>query len=95
MPLACSIKKLHPETVATMLRVINIANAVLLGFACFYAYSLVGPTDVTRAFLATYIGIFGTLLLLFETRVKYTSGWIRRNFGFLFTYSGRTVFLVL
>ena len=50
--------------------------------------------SVTRTFLATYIGMFALLLVLFETRVKYTEGAIRRLFGFMFSYGGRTVFLI-
>lgn len=49
---------------------------------------------MTRTFLATYIGLFALLLVLFETRVKYTEGAIRRLFGFMFSYSGRTIFLI-
>ncbi len=78
-----------------MLRVLNLANAVLLGAASYFAFGLLQSGEVTRTFLATYIGLFGILLLLFETRFQYTEPFIRRNFGFLFTYSGRTVFLIL
>jgi hypothetical protein len=84
-----------------MLRVVNIGNAALLGFACAEAFNIVttlasdGQVVITRAFLATYIGIFAAMLALFETRVKYTAGFIRRNFGFLFTYTGRACFLIL
>lgn len=38
--------------------------------------------------------MFALLLVLFETRVKYTEGAIRRLFGFMFSYGGRTVFLI-
>jgi hypothetical protein len=64
------------------------------------AYSMVnalaasGEVPITRAFLATYMGMFAAMLALFETRVKYTASCIRKNFGFLFTYTGRAVFLI-
>lgn len=87
------VKKLSVRTVTVLLRVLNIANAALLGLACFYAFQMISGS-VTRTFLATYIGLFATLLALFETRVKYTEDTIRRLFGFMFSYSGRTVFLV-
>jgi predicted GNAT superfamily acetyltransferase len=81
--------------------VVNIGNAALLGLACAEAFNIVttlaaaGNVVITRAFLATYIGLFAAMLLLFETRVHYTAGCIRRNFGFLFTFTGRACFLVL
>ena len=53
-----------------------------------------GEVPITRAFLATYMGMFAAMLALFETRVKYTASCIRKNFGFLFTYTGRAVFLI-
>jgi hypothetical protein len=86
--------------VSLLLRFINIANAAVLGFACFMAYEMVavlaqsGSVPITRAFLATYIGMFAAMLALFETRVSYTAKCIRRNFGFLFTYTGRACFLI-
>lgn len=46
---------------------------------------------MTRTFLATYIGLFALLLVLFETRVKYTEDAIRRLFGFMFSYMGACV----
>lgn len=87
------IKKLNVRTVSIMLRVINLANAVFLAVASFYAYKDLANT-VTRFFLATYIGVFALLLCLFETRVPWTENIIRRNFGFMFTYTGRAVFLI-
>jgi len=121
----------------------NLANATLLGLACYYAFQMISGASarartrwlvlpdahagasralpalrssgslggyrhrtppavpaphragsVTRTFLATYIGMFALLLVLFETRVKYTEGAIRRLFGFMFSYGGRTVFLI-
>lgn len=76
-----------------MLRVINLANAVFLAVASFFSYKDLA-TGPTRFFLATYIGIFALLLCLFESRVPWTEGIIRRNFGFMFTYTGRAVFLI-
>lgn len=34
------------------------------------------------------------LLFAFESRVKWTEGIIRRNFGFMFSYMGRALFLI-
>ena len=98
--LPSSIKKLPATYISVLLRVLNIGNAALLGLACFEAYNIVtslasgGSVPVTRAFLATYIGIFAAMLAAFEMRVRYTAGFIRKNCGFLFTYTGRACFLV-
>ena len=100
LPHLDSIKRLPATQVSLLLRVLNIGNAALLGFSCFMAYGMVnalaasGEVPITRAFLATYMGMFAAMLALFETRVKYTASCIRKNFGFLFTYTGRAVFLI-
>ena len=39
--------------------------------------------------------VFAILLGLFELRVKWTAPFIRKLFGFMFTYWGRTIFLIL
>ena len=86
------VKKLPVGVVTIMLRIINLCNAVLLGCACFFAFTMtlsLGSPQVTRFFLSTYIGLFAVLLVLFETRVKWTSKMIRRMFGFMFTFTGR------
>ena len=48
----------------------------------------------TQTFLAIYMGLFAVLLFIFETRFACTEDLIRRNFGFMFTYMGRTIFLI-
>jgi hypothetical protein len=40
------------------------------------------------------MGCFAFLLFFFETRFACTETLIRRNFGFMFTYMGRTIFLI-
>ena len=87
------VKKMPVGVVTMLLRVFNIANAVLLGAACWFAFTITNGS-VTRFFLATYIGVFAVLLFVFETRFKYTEAMVRRSFGFMFTFSGRAVFLV-
>lgn len=37
--------------------------------------------------------VFALLLLAFECRVQSMEPWIRQQFGFLFTYRGRTAFI--
>lgn len=90
--LGICIKNLPAQTVSILLRVFNLTNAVLLGVTCYFAYQI--ANSITRAFLATYIGLFALILFLFETRVRWSAQIIRRNFGFLFTYTGRTFFII-
>jgi len=47
-----------------------------------------------QTFLTVYMGCFAFLLFFFETRFACTETLIRRNFGFMFTYMGRTIFLI-
>lgn len=83
------------NTVSTLLRVFNLVNALLLGVACYFAFTMVSVShSVTQTFLAVYIGVFALLLCAFELRVKWTEPRIRRSFGFMFTYTGRAVFLI-
>lgn len=94
---ARQIRKLPVPVVTAILRVLNISNAVLMFTACVFAFKdlVVGcGACPTRTFLATYIGLFALILLFFETRVKYTENFIRKNFGFMFTWTGRAVFLI-
>jgi hypothetical protein len=57
------IKHLPAPVVGAILRVFNIGNAVLLGACAYFSYQVV-LGDVTKSFLATYMFIFGCLLLL-------------------------------
>lgn len=94
---AKQIRKLPVPVVTVILRVLNISNAILMFTACIFAFKdlVVGcGACPTRTFLATYIGLFALVLLFFETRVKYTENFIRKNFGFMFTWTGRAVFLI-
>lgn len=76
-----------------ILRFLNIANAVLLGISAFESFFIIDGS-ATRAFLMIYQALFGVLLLLFELRLGPVARWIKRQFGFMFTFSGRLVFLV-
>lgn len=42
-----------------------------------------------------FTSIFALLLLAFECRFKHMEPWIRQQFGFLFTYRGRTAFIFI
>ena len=40
------------------------------------------------------MGLFALLLFLFETRVSATTPSVRRLFGFMFSFTGRTIFIL-
>lgn len=96
--LSRQIKKLSVRTVTILLRIFNFANSILMAITCFMAFrdlvSACYPTCVTRTFLAVYMGVFSIMLFSFEARFKYTEPFIRRLFGFMFTSTGRAVFLI-
>ena len=75
------------------LRILNLGNAVLLGMAAFQSFFIIDGS-VTRTFLMVYQALFGLLLALFELRVGSVARWVKRQFGFMFTFSGRLVFLI-
>jgi hypothetical protein len=92
--MTCSIAKTPFKWVLYLLRVLNIGNAVLLGVSAFFSW-FITDGSVTRIFLTIYQMLFGLLVLLFELRVGPVARWIKRQFGFMFTFFGRLVFLVL
>ena len=94
LTLLCSVRKMSTRTVSIVLRVVNLINAAFLAVACYFAYTI-ALGNATRFFLATYIGIFAILLFAFETRIKYTETAIRKNCGFMYTYTGRAALLIL
>ncbi|KAH9251557.1 hypothetical protein BASA81_010596 [Batrachochytrium salamandrivorans] len=76
-------------------RATNFINALALfitGLA-----SLLTITNVfslTFYFLCFYLMVFGLVLCCFELRWKFAEKRVRESFGFLYTFLGRTVFLL-
>ena len=48
-----------------------------------------------RLLLFCVCSVFAFMLLAFELRFKWTEPWIKSQFGFMYSYMGRTVFLIL
>ncbi|KAA0146529.1 hypothetical protein FNF29_08001 [Cafeteria roenbergensis] len=76
-----------------ILRILNLTNGVLLGVAAFESFFILDGS-VTRTFLMVYEACFGLLLVLFELRVGPVARWVKRQFGFMFTFAGRLAFLI-
>ena len=85
------------SSAAGMVRLANMANAVLLVFAgvmSFLDITKLLTLSISFYFLAAYLICFGTLLCCFECRIGYFENRTRDAFGFLYSYAGRTVFLL-
>jgi uncharacterized membrane protein YgcG len=81
------------QTLTKIMKGVNIINAILLGVAGVFAFTIIHGS-ITRFFISIYLCFFAILLLAFETRYKGLATFIEKNFGFMFTYAGRLVFLV-
>ena len=81
---------------AGYLRCLNLANASLLVFSSFFSLFQLGTwLSVNISFIAItlYILCFGCMFCCFEMRFSYFERKTRNWFGFMYTYSGRTIFL--
>ncbi|RLN10567.1 hypothetical protein BBJ28_00019593, partial [Nothophytophthora sp. Chile5] len=79
-------------------RYANVVLAVLQALAGFLGLFNLVVLDITvedtdMSLLWGLSSLFALLLLAFECRFKHMEPWIRQQFGFLFTYRGRTAFI--
>jgi len=82
---------------AGYVRFFNFINATLLFLAGLF--SLINPTNlitlsISFYFVSFYVMVFGLLLCCFEMRFSWAERRVRDSFGFLYTYVGRTIFLL-
>lgn len=89
---ADSVSRVSMDRLLKVMRALNILNALLLAVACFFSFTIL--SNITGFFLGTYMGLFAVLLFAFETRLKRWEPFIRKWFGFLYTYMGRAAFLL-
>ncbi len=85
------------ETSSFYLRICNMLNAGLIIFAGVYSFVNIGnfvPSHLSLFFVSAYLCCFGCLLCCFEIRIKSVEAYTRENFGFMYTYVGRTIFLI-
>ena len=82
--------------VLSFLRWTNLFTAlIVLGIALFSIISYVLTLDVRSILLTSYCILFSALLFLFELHTKKINRKLRINYGFMFTYVGRSVFIFL
>ena len=80
----------------SFLRWTNLFTALIVcGIALFSIISYVLTLDVRSILLTGYCILFSALLFLFELHTKKINRKLRVNYGFMFTYVGRSVFIFL
>lgn len=90
------IRDLDTKTVISYLRYANLCNALCIITAGVVTVVTLsgGSFDLTTIFIGIYIAIFGCMLFCFECRLTRMEPDVRRNFGFLYSYTGRTLFII-
>ena len=71
---------------------ITLAVAVFLILSLF---STILSFNLNKLLLTSYCLLFNGILCLYELHMKKLGDRFRRNFGFLFTYIGRSIFIFL
>ncbi len=81
------------------MRLGNIFNALFLCTASIATFFISGPTPAPSTFaryiLSGYLFFLGMLLLSVDLNIESLRQRTRRNYGFLFTYVGRAVYILL
>jgi hypothetical protein len=54
-----------------------------------------GPAVLMDVYTVLCCSIFAFMLLAFELRISLTESFIKSLFGFMYSYTGRTIFLLL
>ncbi|KAJ0399645.1 hypothetical protein ATCC90586_001900 [Pythium insidiosum] len=87
------VRRWDASTLIRYLRYINVLLAILQALAGFLGLFDLVTLDITSFLISVYAIIFALLLLAFECRFSSMEPKIREQFGFLFTYRGRTAFI--
>lgn len=92
------IKRFQEKEISGVLRTLrmfNICNGLLLFIVYPFTFlSSAATFDITSTFFAAYCVMFALLLICFECNIATFQTKLRRNFGFLFSFAGRTAFLL-
>jgi len=94
-PAAASAKDAPNPKLLLAVKICNILNAAML-VACGVVYFvlLTSPAPL-QIITALYVIAFGIILFCFEMHLKAMDRVINRNFGFMFSWGGRTLFFLL
>jgi hypothetical protein len=87
----------NSSSAASYLRFSNMLNAILLIIAGVSSLTSLGnwvTLALSFIFLSLYLTCFGCLLCCFELRIGWIERRARNSFGFLYSYVGRSLFLL-
>lgn len=82
------------EKLSRILKAFNVINALFLAVTGVVSFILITP-DFSQVLCACYVIFFSLMLLCFECHLGCLDAVIYRNFGFMFNWGGRLVFLFL
>lgn len=85
------------KTILYVMKVTNIINACLIIalYPVGYILKLMEEFTFNTFWLFGYAVLFGGMLLVFELQCSFANNYIRENFGFLYSWVGRILFLIL
>jgi hypothetical protein len=84
------------EKLGRILKAFNVINALFIGATGVVTFIITPPpVSVPVALSACYLIVFSLLLLCFECNFEFLNLMIVRNFGFMFNWGGRLIFLLL
>lgn len=86
------IKSTPIGRILIIMRFINLVNAGLLGLSSVMGFMNID--NVYVVYLSVYLAMFSLVLLAFELRLPKWEERFRRLFGFMYSFWGRTLFLV-
>jgi hypothetical protein len=78
------------EKFSNALRLTFMAVSILMATAACVKLESAG---IATAFIALYVLFFSIVICCFELSLSFVAKWIATNFGFLYTLSGRILFL--
>lgn len=83
------------DKVITVMRIGNFLNGVaMIGGAVLQLFTGVVGLDFQVLLLSVYITFFGLLLMCVECHMGFVDKLIRKMFGFLYSFCGRTIFIL-
>ena len=97
--LSSSIDTWSENRAVWTMRLGNIFNALLVSFASIATFFISSPEPAPSTFaryiLSGYLFFLGLVLMMLDTNIAFFQRTARRNCGFLFTYMGRALYILL
>jgi cation transport ATPase len=74
-----------------ILRVVYMALSICMAAA---AFLVLEKANISTLFVALYVFFFAIIICCFELALKGVAKWMSENFGFMYTLTGRLMFIV-